>query len=126
MAYAYLSSTSLHHPQLCIRRPFAYPFLDCRSCRAKSAQRSLVFATRASSDNEQPDLIERIFGGIFGSKALEERSPGGMRRMSEEAMLEQYPATTTEFADPVDSDDETMAIVRPLLAQTRLQKVSLR
>lgn len=46
--------------------------------------------------------------------------------MSEEAMLEQYPATLTEFAAPVDSDDETMAIVRPLLAQTRLQKVSLR
>lgn len=46
--------------------------------------------------------------------------------MNEEAMLEQYPATLTEFAAPVDSDDETMAKVRPLLAQTRLQKVSLR
>lgn len=46
--------------------------------------------------------------------------------MSEEAMLEQYPATLTEFAAPVDSDDETMAVVRPLLAQTRLQKLPLR
>lgn len=67
-----------------------------------------------------------MFGRIFGNKALEERSPGGMKRMSEEAMLEQYPATLTEFAAPVDSDDETMAVFRPLLAQTRLQKLPLR
>ena len=46
--------------------------------------------------------------------------------MSEEAMLEQYPATLTEFAAPVNSDDVTMSIFRPLLAQTRLQKMPLR
>lgn len=126
MAYAYLSSTSLHHPRLCDGRAFAHPLLNCKTCKARSAQRSLVFETRASSGNEQPDLIERVFGRIFGNKALEERSPGGMRRMSEEAMLEQYPATLTEFAAPVDSDDKTMAKIRPLLAQTRLQKVPLR
>lgn len=46
--------------------------------------------------------------------------------MSEEAMLEQYPATLTEFAAPVASDDEIVAMFRPLLAQTRLQKLPLR
>lgn len=46
--------------------------------------------------------------------------------MSDSALLEQYPATLTEFAAPVNSDDETMAIFRPLLAQTRLQKLPLR
>lgn len=49
-----------------------------------------------------------------------------MKRMSDSALLEQYPATLTEFAAPVNSDDETMAIFRPLLAQTRLQKLPLR
>ena len=80
----------------------------------------------ASTDRDQPDLIERIFGRLFGVKALEERSPGGMKRMSEEALLEQYPATVTEFAAPVNGDDATMASFRPLLAQTRLQKMPLR
>lgn len=82
--------------------------------------------TRATSGSEQPDLIERVFGRIFGKKALDERSPGGMKRMSQNALLEQYPATLTELAGPVNSDDETMAIFRPLLAQTRLQKLPLR
>lgn len=49
-----------------------------------------------------------------------------MKRMSEEALLEQYPATVTEFAEAVDSDDSIMKTFRPLLAQTRLQKMSLR
>lgn len=46
--------------------------------------------------------------------------------MSEEALMEQYPATTTEFADPVKSDSPEVALFRPLLAQTRLQKVPMR
>ena len=85
-----------------------------------------MYLVQAGSNNDQPDLVERIFGRLFGSKALEERSPGGMKRMSEEAMLEQYTATVTDFADPVASDDQTMASFRPLLAQTRLQKMPLR
>ena len=30
---------------------------------------------------EQPDLVERIFGGLFGKKALQDRTPFGMKRM---------------------------------------------
>jgi hypothetical protein len=37
-----------------------------------------------------------------------------------------YPATTTEFADPVDGDDDDTRAFRPLLARTRLQRLPLR
>lgn len=49
-----------------------------------------------------------------------------MKRMSEEALVEQYPATTTEFADPVPGDSADVALFRPLLAKTRLETVPLR
>lgn len=101
--------------------------LPCKLCQLRSKSRRTVhLQIRASSEPNQPDLIERVFGRLFGNKALEERSPGGMKRMSDEALLEQYPATTTEFAEPLTSDDQTMAAFRPLLAQTRLQKLPLR
>lgn len=86
-----------------------------------------TFLVQASSDDiDRPDLVERIFGRLFGQTALDNRSPGGMTRMSDEAMMEQYPATLTEFAEAVDSDDQTMHTFRPLLAQTRLEKLPLR
>lgn len=88
---------------------------------------SRAFLVQASSDDvDRPDLVERLFGRLFGQTALENRSPGGMKRMSDEAMMEQYPATLTEFAEAVDSDDKTMQTFRPLLAQTRLEKLPLR
>ena len=78
------------------------------------------------ASNNRPDLVERIFGRLFGQTALDNRSPGGMKRMSDEAMMEQYPATLTELAEALDSDDKTMQIFRPLLAQTRLERLPLR
>ncbi len=98
----------------------------CNPSQLRSRKPRKLKSVCASTDEDQPDLIERIFGRLFGVKALEERSPGGMKRMSEEALLEQYPATLTEFAAPVSGDDEVMASFRPLLAQTRLQKMPLR
>ena len=97
-----------------------------RLAKLRSAPRNAVCKTKASAGDEEPDFVERIFGRLFGNKALEERAPGGMKRMSDEALLEQYPATLTEFAAPVDSDDGTVANFRPLLAQTRLQRLPLR
>lgn len=85
-----------------------------------------VLAHASKNSREQPDLVERVFGKLFGQTALDNRSPGGMKRMSDEAMLEQYPATTTEFAAVLDSDDSTVQTFRPLLAQTRLEKLPLR
>ena len=98
----------------------------CNPIQLRSRKPRKLKSVCASTDKDQPDLIERIFGRLFGVKALEERSPGGLKRMSEEALLEQYPATLTEFAEPVNGDDQIMASFRPLLAQTRLQKMPLR
>ncbi|KAL3147678.1 hypothetical protein ABBQ32_002429 [Trebouxia sp. C0010 RCD-2024] len=127
MAYAQQTSLPvMSQPRLCHRRALTVPHLYGRRCKLRSVHSSKACKTRASSGEEQPDLVERLFGRIFGKQALDERSPGGMKRMSDSALLEQYPATLTEFAAPVNSDDETMAIFRPLLAQTRLQKLPLR
>lgn len=54
------------------------------------------------------------------------REPFGLKRMSEEDFPEIYPATTTEFAAPVDSDTPDMAAFRPLLAKTQLERKQLR
>eukprot|EP01026_Neomeris_dumetosa_P055281 TRINITY_DN5015_c0_g2_i1.p2 TRINITY_DN5015_c0_g2~~TRINITY_DN5015_c0_g2_i1.p2 ORF type:complete len:316 (-),score=40.55 TRINITY_DN5015_c0_g2_i1:517-1431(-) len=72
------------------------------------------------------DLVEKLFGMVFGDKSLEDKEPLGMKRMSDEALNEQYPATTTEFAEPVESDSEEMALFRPLLAKTQLEEKELR
>lgn len=85
-----------------------------------------VHAKTSKDSSDQPDLVERVFGRLFGQTALDNRSPGGMKRMSDEAMLGQYPATTTEFAAALESDDASMQTFRPLLAQTRLEKLPLR
>ena len=99
----------------------------CRSCKIS---KSYLFSRRRSNKcragADDRDLVTKIFGGLFGQKALEDRKPFGMQRMSDEDMYELYPATTTEFAAPVDSDDSNMKLFRPLLAQTRLEKTSLR
>lgn len=50
----------------------------------------------------------------------------GLKRMSEEAMKELYPAPTDEWADPVESDDVEMALIRPMLAQTSIESTPLR
>ena len=33
------------------------------------------------AQNDKPDLIERVFGGVFGKAALDSREPLGMKRM---------------------------------------------
>lgn len=82
---------------------------------------------KATQDSEnKPDFIERAFGALFGSKALGASEPFGMKRMSDEAYNEQSLATTTEFADPVEGDTDEMALFRPLLARTRLERLPLR
>ena len=46
-------------------------------------------------------------------------------RFGPDRFPEQYPATTTEFADPLDSDDTEMAKLRPLLKNTNLETRAL-
>ena len=37
-----------------------------------------------------------------------------------------FPATTDRFAEPLDGDDADAALVRPLMAGTRLERAPLR
>ena len=99
----------------------------CAACRKPHQCRQPRLVLRAKSEDKQDlDLIERLFGRLFGKRALEAESPLGMKRMTPETFPEQYPATTTEFAAPVAGDSDRVAWFRPLLAQTRLEGVPLR
>lgn len=99
----------------------------CRASfpRLRRSSRPCGKRLRAERD-DGPDFVTRVFGGIFGKAALEDRKPFGMQRMSEKSMQELYPATTTEFAAAVAGDSREVALFRPLLAKTRLEKKSLR
>lgn len=68
----------------------------------------------------------RLFGSLFGRKALEDNEPFGLKRLTVDTSPEMYPATLTEFAEPVEGDDSEVAIFRSLLARTQLEKVKLR
>ena len=69
------------------------------------------------------DPIEKIFGVFFGKK---EKSPGGMPRFGQSRFPEQYPATVDSWADPIDGDEKEIAILRPFLKNTNLEKRGLR
>lgn len=69
------------------------------------------------------DPIEKIFGFFFGKR---EEAPMGMSRFGPDRFPEQYPATKTEWAEPVASDDKEMALVRPLLKNTNLESRKLK
>ena len=91
-----------------------------------------IASTATSSDVEEEeeeayydedDPIEKIFGVFFGKK---EKSPMGMARFGQSKFPEQYPATLDTWADPVDTDDKEMAILRPFLKNTNLESRSLK
>ena len=69
------------------------------------------------------DPVEKLFGFFFGKREAE---PMGMKRFGSARFPEQYPATTTEWADPVASDSKDMAKVRPLLKNTNLETRALK
>lgn len=70
------------------------------------------------SDDSDEDPVEKIFTFFFGKK---EEEPMGMKRFGRERFPEQYPATKTEFAAPLDTDDRDMKIIRPFLKNTNLE-----
>lgn len=76
-----------------------------------------------AQQEDKPDLIESLVGRIFGKQALEDRAPGGMKRLD---VPEMYAAKTDIFADPVEGDSPEIAQIRPLLARTQLEKAPLR
>lgn len=81
---------------------------------------------RAQSDDAQPDFIEGLVGRLFGKKALEDPTPGGLKRMTLEEQPEIYKATTDVFAALLESDEGLVRVIRPLLARTQLEKTPLR
>jgi hypothetical protein len=68
--------------------------------------------------DDEPDFVEKIFRVFFGAK---EESPMGLKRFGAADFPEQYPATTTEWADPVEGDDSDVQKLRPLLKNTNLE-----
>lgn len=72
---------------------------------------------------DDDDPIEKIFGVFFGKK---EKAPMGMARFGQERFPEQYPATKDEWADPVETDDKNMAVLRPFLKKTNLETRGLK
>jgi hypothetical protein len=123
--HAELSNTGHFRP--CVAHPFTSkrPVLSSIRPELKKVRLNVCVSAKDSSEGE-PDVIERLFGAVFGSKALEASEPLGMKRMSEEAYNEQSVATTTEFAAPLQGDTAEVALIRPLLAKTRLELKPLR
>lgn len=95
---------------------------------------------------DEDDPVEKIFGFFFGKR---EEKPMGMcklccprlksllfpfslwsanriARFGPDRFPEQYPATKTEWADPVASDNKEMAKLRPLLKNTNLETRGLK
>lgn len=69
------------------------------------------------------DPVEKIFSFFFGKR---EEAPMGMSRFGPDRFPEQYPATKTEWAEPVVSDDKEMTMIRLFLKNTNLEKRPLR
>jgi hypothetical protein len=77
----------------------------------------------STEPKDEPDLVEKIFGVFFGEK---EDTPFGLKRFGQDRFPEQYPATVTEWAEPVAGDDKDVARLRPLLKNTNLETRPLR
>lgn len=89
-------------------------------------KRTTKFIIRAQSSSDKPDIIESFVGKLFGQGALKDKQPGGLKRLTAEDTPEMWPATTDEFTSPLPDDPKEIALLRPLLAKTQMEKVRLR
>jgi hypothetical protein len=80
-------------------------------------------SSASTAVEEDQDPVEKIFGFFFGAK---EDKPMGMDRFGPARFPEQYPAVKDQWADPLDSDDNEMAKIRPFLKNTNLETRGLR
>jgi hypothetical protein len=69
--------------------------------------------------DEEPDFVEKMFSVFFGKP---EKNPMGLKRFGRADFPEQYPATIDTWADPVEGDDKEVALLRPLLKNTSLER----
>lgn len=120
-------------------RQYLFDFLKPDDKEGKAAaENEKVEPAGGTSD----DPVDKIFSFFFGEK---EENPMGMKRFGRgakkiddcdgmwsglfphisllhiERFPEQYPAVLDEWAEPVASDDEEMAALRPLLKKTNLE-----
>lgn len=72
---------------------------------------------------EDDDPVEKMFNFFFGAK---EEAPMGMARFGKDRFPEQYPAIKDAWADPVDSDDKDMQIIRPYLKNTNVESRAIK
>jgi len=107
-------------------------FVAGEAAAARRSRRGRCVCTERNGGNNdegtkaaapRPDFGERLFGFIFGKQ---EKEPLGLKRFDRDRFPEQFLATLDEFAAPVDSDTEEMALFRPLLARTQLESRELR
>ena len=77
----------------------------------------------ASEGYSDDDPVEKLFNVFFGKK---EENPMGLSRFGAERFPEQYPATKDEWAEPLESDNKEMAILRPFLKNTNLESRALK
>lgn len=80
-------------------------------------------ASRNQPAVEEPDLVERMFSVFFGKP---EESPLGLKRFGQADFPEQYPATIDTWAEPLEGDDKDVALLRPLLKNTNLERRKLK
>ena len=71
---------------------------------------------------EEPDVAEKLFSFFFG--APQEGEVAGLARTA--GAPDTYPATKTEFAEPVAGDGAEETLLRPLLKNTNLEFLKLR
>ncbi|KAL4458167.1 hypothetical protein ABPG75_013032 [Micractinium tetrahymenae] len=116
--------TDSHSSRRCIHR-CAQKEMQHRQRHSNGGGRRAV-AAAAGGGEQDLDLVERFVGRLFGRQALEDPTPGGLKRLSDDAAKELYPAVTDVWAEPVEGDAEDVAALRPLLAQTQLESVPLR
>jgi hypothetical protein len=72
---------------------------------------------------EEPDAVEKLFSFFFGKP---EEEPMGLKRFGRERFPEQYPATVDEWAEPLETDDREMSVLRPLLKNTNMETRGLK
>jgi hypothetical protein len=73
-------------------------------------KRSTSLRPGAQGDQEEGDIIERFVSKIFGSKVLQDQSPGGLKRLDNPEM---YTAPTDRFADQLESDSGDIKYAGP-------------
>ncbi|KAK3258866.1 hypothetical protein CYMTET_32112 [Cymbomonas tetramitiformis] len=100
-----------------------------RACKKARTPRGVNLSNRTTrlqaKDEDAPDFITGLVGKIFGKAAVEDMEPAGLQRMTIEEWPDQWPATTSEWADPVEGDEGDVVYIRPALKQTQMETAPL-